>query len=99
MGFIEEWQEKLGVKIVCSQVGHACAGSTPGQRPAHSALWTWAAPHRRAMPLHTRHQPGVVAGVSSSERTSQHTQQLLLGSSATAPASSQAGTLLITQRC
>lgn len=30
MGFIKEWQDKLGVKIVCSQVGRSAAGRANG---------------------------------------------------------------------
>jgi hypothetical protein len=43
MGFIKEWQDKLGVTIVCSQVGWCrmqggcCAGA--GEHLSHGQLW------------------------------------------------------------
>lgn len=32
MGFIKEWQDKLGVTIVCSQVSHACKQASQQQQ-------------------------------------------------------------------
>lgn len=55
MGFIKEWQDKLGVTIVCSQVGRGNRGVLPALLKSQDVLlaltkhdWVW--PGHKCMP-------------------------------------------------